>query len=412
MPLASNTHSPHKPPWAILLLILLALSSIAAGPPQLRSGHTRPIRLSPATIRSLTELRAGPQVDATAAIIMDRRSQTILWSKNADKALPMASTTKLMTAWVAMQHLQPDDIVIVSPAALVGNASIGLTTGEQVSVRTLLYGALLPSGNDAATQLAISAAGNVPTFVQWMNDQAQAWGLRNTHFVNPHGLDAPGHVSSARDLAVLADHVLNDPVLAEIVGTAAINIGGYALQSTNQLLSSFDGAYGVKTGTTDAAGEVLIEAARRPGGDVITVVLHSPNRFAETQQLLDFYFDHWQWIDVYLPASTLNTVMTPAGDRFVLSIPRRPLLLERWQVPQLQFYRALSFDVNSHRAGLLQVWLGEQKLLETPITFQLLANPISPAPVSPQATPTSYIKPSPLPLSTGTAAPLPLMDKK
>lgn len=374
---ASNRPPIHKASHrlALLCVILLALASIGAGPPHLRSGHSRPLRLSPAAIRALVELKEGPQISASAAVLWDRRSRSVVWAHHPDLPLPMASTTKLMTVWLARQQLSPDDEVVVSPAALVGGSSIGLQAGDRISVRTLLYGALLPSGNDAATQLAIATAGNVPAFVDMMNAQAQAWGLQNTHFVNPHGLDAPDHVSSARDLAILADHVLQDPLLAQIVGTSSMNSDGYALFSTNQLLRTYDGAYGVKTGTTDAAGQVLIAAAKRGPNDVISVVLHSPNRFLETETMLDFYFQHWQWVDIWLPRDPLNSVQTANGGVFFLNVPRRPLLLERWQASQLQYYRALSLGGDSKYAGLLQVWLGEQKLLETPLTFTLWKSP-------------------------------------
>lgn len=377
-----------------MLLVSLALGSIAAGPPYLRSGYDQPLRLAPADIQALSEIKAGPQIDALAAIIVDRRSNTVLWSRNADMAVPMASTTKLMTALLALQVLQPDDIVVVSSAALVGNASMGLQAGEQISVRALLYGALMVSGNDAATELAIAAAGNVPAFVQRMNEQALAWGMKDTHFVNPHGLDAPGHVSSTRDLVTLAQHVLENPLLAEIVATRRTTIAGYTLVSTNQLLGNYEGVYGVKTGTTDAAGQVLIAAARRLGGDVITVVLNSPDRFSETTRLLDYYFEHWRWVTIQLGPNVLNTVRGPNGSLFALTGPSRPLLLERWQIPQLRLYRSLSFDLNSQPAGLLQVWLAEQKLLETPLDFKLLLAPTTaphPTPVS-KAPPPSFRK--------------------
>ncbi|NOZ71008.1 MAG: D-alanyl-D-alanine carboxypeptidase [Chloroflexi bacterium] len=394
MSLASNSHPPRKHLWILLLLVSLALGSIAAGPPYLRSGYDQPLRLAPADIQALSEIKAGPQIDALAAIIVDRRSNTVLWSRNADMAVPMASTTKLMTALLALQVLQPDDVVVVSSAALVGNASMGLQAGEQISVRALLYGALMVSGNDAATELAIAAAGNVPAFVQRMNEQALAWGMKDTHFVNPHGLDAPGHVSSARDLVTLAQHVLENPLLAEIVATRRTTIAGYTLVSTNQLLGTYEGVYGVKTGTTDAAGQVLIAAARRPGGDVITVVLNSPDRFTETTRLLDYYFEHWRWVTIQLRPDVLNTVRGPNGSLFALTGPSRPLLLERWQIPQLRLYRSLSFDLNSQPAGLLQVWLAEQKLLETPLDFKLLLAPTTaPHPTTvPKATPLSFRK--------------------
>ena len=357
----------------LLILIVLALWTVAAGPPQLRSGNDQPLRLSPAQIRSLTEIDRGPPIQARAAILVDRASNAVLWTKNPDDPLPMASTTKMMTALVALETLSPDQRVTVPSEAVVGQASMGLDPGEAVSVETLLYGALLVSGNDAAMTLAIRAAGNVDAFVERMNARAAEWGLNNTHFANPHGLDAPDHVSSALDLAALGRRVLSNPLLASIVATRSIVIGGYSLTNTNKLLTSYPGADGVKTGTTDAAGQVLVASATRGKNSAISVVMNSPDRFAESTRLLDFYFDNWQWIDVRLERSALNRAVAADGTVYWLSAPSRPLFLARWQIPQLRGYRRIEFDEAGQPSGVYQVWLADQVLLETPITFTAIS---------------------------------------
>ena len=367
---ASNSRSRYRNRWWVFLVILLALSCVGAGPPQLHSGHTYPLSLTGGQIDSILTVKTGPEIDATAAAIVDRGSDALLWSKNAELALPMASTTKLMTALVALESLSPDQIITVPAEALIGNASMGLSAGEQVSVRALLYGALLPSGNDAAMTLAITAVGSEAAFVERMNQRATEWGLHRTHFVNPHGLDAPDHISSARDLSVLAQRALDNPVIAEVVSTPQITIEGYSLTNTNLLLNAYDGAYGVKTGTTDEAGQVLIAAVDNGHGDALTVVLNSPDRFAETPRMLDFYFDNWQWLDLKLRQSALNKVTAPDGALYTLYSASRPLLLQHWQTDQLRTYRAIAFDVNSEPAGLYQVWLGEEKLTDVPIQFK------------------------------------------
>ncbi|RME82140.1 MAG: D-alanyl-D-alanine carboxypeptidase [Caldilineae bacterium] len=375
MTTASNNRSPRTRRWLVFLLISLALWTVAAGPPHLRSGHPAPIRLSPSQIRTLAEIARGPQVEAAAAALSDRPSATVLWAKNADASLPMASTTKLMTALLALESLDPDQIVTVPPEAIVGNASMGLQAGEQVSVRALLYGLLLPSGNDAAMTLAIAAAGSEAAFVEEMNRRAAAWGLTQTHFANPHGLDAPGQVSSARDLLALARRALDHPLLAQIVATPSITIEGYTLTNTNRLLTSYPGTYGVKTGTTDAAGQVLIAAARRPTGDALGVVLNSPDRYRDMPRMLDYYFDHWRWVDTGLRPAAINKVMAPDGTLYRITTPSRPLLLQTWQILQLRAERRIAFDVDGHPSGVYQVWLGEEKLLETPLTFEPLPSP-------------------------------------
>lgn len=353
-----------------LLLALLAWLSVAAGPPGWRSNHDYPISLTFGQIQSLQEIARGPSTQARADILIDRQSGSVLWQKDSDAALPMASVTKLMTVQVALETLSPDDVVTVPQAAIIGNASMGLQAGQQVHVRTLLYGALLPSGNDAAMTLAIAAAGSEQAFVAKMNQRAAVWGLKESHFANPHGLDAPGHYASARDLSQLALRTLKNPLLAEIVSTPAITIEGFHLVNTNQLLTTYDGAYGVKTGTTDNAGQVLIGAARRSGqGDVLTVVMHSPDRYAETTGLMDFYFHHWDWIDAGLKQDVLNRAAGPDDARYILSTPPVPLFLQRWQLSELRRIRIISFDADGQPAGVYQIWFGETKLAEIPMTF-------------------------------------------
>ena len=356
-----------------LLLMLLAWLSVAAGPPQWHSGHNRPIRLTWGEVQAAQAAHQGPHLQTRAAAMQDVASGALLWQKEGDTPLPMASVTKLMTALVALETLAPDDVVTIPPQALniaPGYVRMGLQAGQKVQVRTLLYGALLPSGNDAALALAWAAAGSEQAFVDKMNAHATAWGLTHTHFVNPHGIDAPGHESSARDLAQLARRALQNPLIAQIVATPSISIQGFELHNTNQLLGQYPGAYGVKTGTTDAAGQVLIAAARRSGqGDVITVVLHSPDRYAESEALLDAYFRHWTSFDAAPQANVLNRVIGPDGRRYTLSTPPIPLLLPRWQTLRLQPLRVISFNASGQPAGLYQLWLDGSKLQEAPIIF-------------------------------------------
>ncbi len=367
---ASNSRARFSDRWWVLLLVLLAFSCTGAGPPLLVSGHTAyPLHLTQGQIDVIMAVQAGPEVDATAAAIVDRASDAMLWSKNAESSLPMASTTKLMTALVALESLSPDQVVTVPAAAIIGNASMGLSAGDQVSVRALLYGALLPSGNDAAMTLAIAAAGSEAAFVEKMNQRAREWSLQKTHFVNPHGLDAPDHFSSAQDLSALARRALDNPVIAEVVSTPQITIEGYPLTNTNLLLSTYDGVYGVKTGTTDEAGQVLIAAAENGHGDAVAIVLNSPDRFAETPRMLDFYFDNWQWLELKLRRNAVNKVTAPDGALYTLHSVSRPLLLQDWQVSQLRTHRTIQFDANNEPAGLYQIWLGEEKLTDVPIQF-------------------------------------------
>ncbi len=374
-----------RPALPILaLLALLAWLSVAAGPPGgrnnfgrpvlWRSNHANPIFLTQGQMQEMSAIAQGPATRSRAGIVQDRQSGAVLWQWNADQTLPIASVTKLMTVQVALETLAPEDVVTVPAAALAipaGYVRMGLQAGQKVHVSTLLYGALLPSGNDAALALAIAAAGSEQAFVAKMNARAQEWGLSHTHFVNPHGIDAPGHYASARDLAQLALRALQNPLIAEIVATPVKDAEGFHLVNTNQLLTSYPGAYGVKTGTTDNAGQVLIGAARRSGqGDALTVVMNSSDRYAETAGLMDFYFDHWVWIDAGLKQDVLNRATGPDGARYLLSTPPVPLFMQRWQIAELRPMRIISFDAAGQPSGLYQVWFGEQKLVEIPIQFQ------------------------------------------
>ena len=366
-----------------LAVLLLGLLSVGAGPVVFRSGHEHPIRLSAGQAQALLEEKTGPSIAASSAILVDHQGGAVLWSKNAEEARAPASTTKMMTVLTAMESLKPEQVVPVPAAALVGGSSMGLSAGDHVGVEALLHGALLPSGNDAAMTLALAAAGSEQSFVQRMNENAAKWGLKETHFVNPHGLDASGQVSSARDLAEMGRRILAKPVLADIVRKAKARIDGYQLTSTNELLTSYDGAYGVKTGTTDMAGQVLVAAAARDDGDALTVVMNSPDRFAEARRLLEFYFQHWQWVDLSLGTDVLSLVHAPDGAAYVAQTPSQPLFLSRWQVQNLRFFRNLSFDEQNQPSGILETWFGSEKLAETAMSFTLL----HPAPI-PTATST------------------------
>jgi D-alanyl-D-alanine carboxypeptidase len=339
-----------------------------------RSNHVKPISLTPGQIREMAAIAQGPTTHSRAGVMQDRESGAVLWQWNAQQSLPMASVTKLMTVLVALETLSPDDVINIPAAALdipAGYVRMGLQAGQQVQVRTLLYGALLPSGNDAALALAIAAAGDEHTFVARMNARAEEWGMGHTHFANPHGIDAPDHYASARDLAQLAIRALQNPLIAEIVAAPVADVGGFHLVNTNQLLTSYPGAYGVKTGTTDQAGQVLIGAARRSRqGDVLTVVMNSSDRYAETMGLMDFYFAHWIWVDVGLNRNALNRVISPDGASYLLDTPSAPLFLQRWQVAELRPLRAVSFDAAGQPSGVYQVWYGQEKLVELPIEFE------------------------------------------
>jgi len=230
---------------------------------------------------------------------MDQTSGQVMYTLNGREELPMASTTKLMTAIVALQHGNPDTVITVGPAAVAMENGVdsvmGLYLGDQLTLRDLLYGMLLPSGDDAATAIAMGLAGSTTIFVAWMNEEALTLKLHATHFVNVTGLDAPGHYTSARDLAKIAAYAMNYTLLAQIVNTSSYVIPQtathhrYILYNTNELLGTYPGAYGIKTGSTPAAGECLVFAVQSGIHDYLGVILGAPSdwyRYDDARALL------------------------------------------------------------------------------------------------------------------------------
>jgi D-alanyl-D-alanine carboxypeptidase (penicillin-binding protein 5/6) len=236
---------------------------------------------------------AAPPVQAQAYVVQSSVDGRTLAARNADEQRPMASITKLMTVLVALERLPLDRMVSVSPvAARVGESSLDLDAGEQLSVRDLVIGALVPSANDAATALAVAAGGSVPRFVAMMNAKARELGLTGTHYRNPHGLDEAGHVSTARDIATLLRVALRNPVIRRYAGMASARLSdGRTVESTDNLISEVPGIVAGKTGHTSAAGWSQVAYARVGGVGVTAAVLGEPSeaqRDADLAALLRF----------------------------------------------------------------------------------------------------------------------------
>lgn len=239
-----------------------------------------------------------PKIEASAAVVMDMKSGRILYSKNADVRKPIASTTKIMTAIIAIENGNLDDKVKVSKrAASIWGSTIKLKAGEELTLRELLYGLMLRSGNDAAIAVAEHIGGTVENFVSMMNDKAKKLGLKNTAFVTPHGLDADGHYSTAAELAEITRYALKNPTFSKIVGTQNISIKDRNLYSTNEMLSLYQGADGVKTGYTGKAGRCLVTSATRDNFRIISVVLGCSSRETRAQSskaILDYCFNNYK----------------------------------------------------------------------------------------------------------------------
>jgi D-alanyl-D-alanine carboxypeptidase (penicillin-binding protein 5/6) len=233
-----------------------------------------------------------PKLEARAWTLIDARTGRVLESHAAAKRLPIASTTKLMTAYVALQELPLARIVHASPYhPIYGESLLNLRPGQAVSVRDLLYGLILRSGNDAAYDLARAAAGSEDAFVRQMNLRAAALGLSNTHYANPIGLDQRHNYSSAADLAVLASHLLREPAFARIASSTEARLRSVhpprRITTINELLHLEPWVTGVKTGHTFAAGYVLVGSGRRKGVELISVVIGAPTPEAREDESLE-----------------------------------------------------------------------------------------------------------------------------
>jgi serine-type D-Ala-D-Ala carboxypeptidase (penicillin-binding protein 5/6) len=249
---------------------------------------------------SAAGVAAPPQVRGRAFVVENGATGEVLLAHYARERVPIASITKLMTVLLTLEHARPGDVVTVSPfAAEVGESSAGLRAGERLTVLELLEAALIQSANDAADALASYVGhGSEERFVAMMNARARRLGLGDTHFVRPDGLDAAGHVSSARDVTLLARILMHRPLVRKIVRMRAATIsGGRMLHTWNDLLSSYPGIFGVKTGHTSAAGWSEVAAARRRGVTIYATLLGSPDRStrnADLSQLLDWGFARYR----------------------------------------------------------------------------------------------------------------------
>lgn len=249
---------------------------------------------------NITGTYPGYEITARGVVVYDVISGVTLYGRDADAPLAPASTTKIMTALVALDSYDLDEVVTVNTVANDGQV-MGLVPGEEITVENLLYGALIHSGNDAAWALAEHMDGGVGAFVARMNKKAEELHLTKTHFTNPAGYDDVQHKTTAGDLTRLAAFALTNKTIAKIVAIPQITISDakhtrfHALTNVNALLGKIPGVAGVKTGWTEEAGENLVTLVERDGHRVIIVVLKSRNRFADTEALINWVFANYEW---------------------------------------------------------------------------------------------------------------------
>lgn len=253
-----------------------------------------------------TEAIKEPDVNSRACVVIDRKTNSVLFGKNENSKKKMASTTKIMTATIIIEKCNLTDTIEISKkAAGTGGSRLGLKTGDKITVLDLLYGLMLRSGNDAAVALAEYAGGDINGFAELMNAKALELGLTNTHFETPHGLDSNEHYTTAYELALLSNYALNNPTFAKIVGTKnyTITINGSPkdLSNTNELLGNMEGVYGIKTGFTNGANRCLVTACKKNNMNIICVVLGADTkkfRTIDSIKLINYVFNNFVVYDL------------------------------------------------------------------------------------------------------------------
>lgn len=278
----------------------------------------------------------------SSAIVIEQSSLRVLSGENIHARLPMASTTKIATAFAVIKNVPDLDQVVVIPKEAVGieGSSIYLKEGEKLTFKQLLYGLMLRSGNDAAAALAIAASGSVQEFVALMNKEAAGLGLADTHFANPHGLNAENHYTSAYDLAVITSKAMESELFCQIISSKTAKIPYYDggerfLANKNKMLWSYEGGNGVKTGYTKAAGRCLVASARRQGMQVISVVLNCGDMWAKCAYLMDYAFSNYKMRLLYRAEENALLAPVEGGSKKCVLLmpemsPRYPLTNEEY----------------------------------------------------------------------------------
>lgn len=320
---------------------------------------------------------ATPVPSAASAIVVDGDTGRVLFEKNIHEERLIASITKLMTALVAVEAV-PDlntSITVEREWTLAEGSSIYLREGETLRLETLLYGLLLNSGNDAALAVAGGCAGDVETFVGWMNERAASLGMKNTSFANPNGLNHEEHYSSAYDMALVAREVLAHPDLCKIIATKSITLEGHTFSNHNKLLWQYEGCIGMKTGYTQMAGRTLISAAQRQGQTLICVTLSDPDDWRDHAALLDYGFQTYPRHVLALAGRKFRTIpVTGSLNRFVAVETSHdvyyPLAAGEQVRATLELPKAVEAPVEQGTvAGSLSFYVGEKEIGKTYLLY-------------------------------------------
>ena len=316
-------------------------------------------------------------MSAQKAILLDAATGRVLYEKDAYSRSLIASTTKIMTALVVCERCNVlDRMRIPKEAVGIEGSSMYLKEGEILTVQELLYGLMLHSGNDAAVALAIYCGGTVEGFAELMNDKARALGLTGTHFENPNGLDSPDHYSTARDLAVLADYAMENPIFAKTVSAKTVTVGQRSLRNHNKLLWRLEGADGVKTGYTKAAGRILVSSAVRQGRRLIAVTINDGDDWNDHEAMHDSGFSKYTQQTLVTEGQNLGTIQIMGGEQGTVDVLATKdfiyAIAEDEQPYVLLSKPGFAFApvVQGQSAGMAYICIGDQTVGKVPVVYQ------------------------------------------
>jgi len=355
----------------LVALILASLLCVGFGPPAITESDLAERAITPSQLRAWRDTRC-PAITAEAYIVVSPTTGQVLCAANEHVRRAPASLVKIATALVALEHGRQDEKIMVQWMDTTTYSVTRLIKGQVYSLRELLMALLVPSDNAAANTIARGLAGDTDTFVAWMNDYAARLGLQDTRFANAHGLDDPDAYTTAYDMAILARHAMSNPSFADFVGRSAAIVGDYLWPSTNELFAQYPGVVGVKTGTTDEAGQCLVAYVDRPQGEVLTVVLGSSDRYEDTKILLNFYYATYAEVKVDLPDSNQNRYVDAEGQwhSFRLEAPFT-LLVNPADRRLVSFYRRIDNPATApapgEQIGVLRVTMDGALLAEVPM---------------------------------------------
>lgn len=323
-----------------------------------------------------------PRLSCEAAVLMDVESGRVLYEQNSRKKLPMASTTKILTAIVALEHGNLSDLVTVTPEASgIEGSSIWLKPGEIHTLEDLLYGLMLRSGNDAATAIALHISGSIEGFSKLMNKTAKRIGAKDSNFVNPHGLHDEKHYTTAYDLALIASYGLKNPDFEKIVSTKYHTIPweGHkwdrAMKNKNKILWSYEGANGVKTGYTKKAGRCFVGSAKRNNIQLVAVVLNCGPMFEDSIALMDYGFENYKRTVLYKSNQVIKILPVKNGQKEKVSVLVKKdcaITLTDEEIKNVKTRYILPDELEApiekgQWIGSLQIYLNDQLLEEIPL---------------------------------------------